>query len=110
MSGKQTKLTTFLTKKSNETPSGMRKHRKINMNVLVNVNLKSRFGKRDAKTFYIVSAVPSTQPSSITPELHPSTSTADCAESGTTSSQDDSTAVNINVTLNVTADTDGAGK
>lgn len=38
------------------------------MNVLANVNLKSRMRMKDAKTIHFVSAVPETQTSSITSE------------------------------------------
>lgn len=108
MSKKQTKLTAFVVKKSNEIPSqkGIRKNRKINMNVLVNVNLKSKFGRKDAETFYFVSDITDTQSSSITSRAHSSTSATVCTENEAI----DATTVNLNLTLNVTADTQSSGK
>lgn len=99
---KQQKLTDFLPKQSRETPSHTgttRKCRMINMNMLVNVNMTSRFGKKEAKTFYFVSAIPVTQSSSLT-------STASSSTSATvrTESEIGSTTMNVNVTLDVTAE------
>lgn len=99
---KQSKLTDFVTKQSSEAPSHTgttRKSRMINMNMLVNVNMTSRFGKKEAKTFYFVSAIPVTQSSSIT-------STASSSTLGQSRTEDEieSTTMNVNVTLNVTAE------
>lgn len=100
---KQPKLTAFITNKSNETSSGTMKDRKILMNVFLNVNLKSRIGKRNTKTICLVSAGPETDTSSISNDAH---SSVVFGESGTI----DSATVNVNVTLNVTTDTEVAGK
>lgn len=97
---KQKQLTSFFTKGSNKASSGIRNSRKINMNLLVNVKLISRFGKGNAKTFHFVSAVPDNQTSSITSEAHSSTSANVPKQSETI----DSTTVNLNVTLNVTTE------
>lgn len=101
---KQPKLTDFIKAKSEETATGMRKKPKIFVNLLVNV--KTRIGKKDAKTICFVSAVPETQSSSITSEAHATTSAAVCTEVGAS----DSSTVNVTVTLNVTTETDEAGK
>lgn len=100
---KQPKLTAFINK-SNERSSGIMKIHKI-LNVFVNVNLKSRIGKWNAKTIYFASAVPETETSSTSSEPHSSTSATVCTEGGCTI---DSTTVNV--TLNVTTDTEVAGK
>lgn len=102
---KQPKLAAFITNKASDTTSGIRKNRQILMNMLVNVNLKSRIGKKDAKTICFVTAIPSGT-SSITSEANSSTSATVCANDGTI----DSTTVNLNVTLNVTTDAEAAGK
>lgn len=104
---KQAKLTAFITNKSNETSPGIKRHCKILMNVFVNVNLKSRIGKKSAKTMCFVSAVPDNETRSVSSEPHSSTSAAVCAENVTI----DSKTVNVNVTLNVTTtDTEVEGK
>lgn len=101
---KQSTLAGFVTNQSNEIPpaSGIRKNRQIIMNMLVNVNLKYRNGKKDAKTIYVVSSIPEAQTSSssITSGAYSSTSAT-----GTI----DSTTVNVNVTLNVTTDQEAVG-
>lgn len=97
---KQSTLSAFVTSKSSES-SGMKKCRQIIMNVLVNLNLKSRIGMKAAKTIHFVSAVPEAETSSNTSEAHSSTSVT-----GTI----DSTTVNLNVTVNVTTDEGTAGK
>lgn len=109
---KQPRLTGFITTtKSNETStsssSGAKKYCPTFVNVLLNVNLKTRIGKLDAKSIRFVSAVPEFQASSsITPEAHSTTLAAVSAEQGTI----DSNTVNVAVTLNITADTELAGK
>lgn len=67
--------------------------------MLVNVNMTSKFGKKEAKTFHFVSAIPVTQSSSIT-------STASSSTLGQSRTEDEieSTTMNVNVTLNVTAE------
>lgn len=99
---KQPKLTAFIVSKSNET--GMKKNRRILVDVLV--NLKSRIGRQTTKAIYFVLAVPETETSSISSEIHSSTSAPVSAEGGLI----DSTTVNVNVTLNITTDTEIAGK
>lgn len=73
---KQSTLTAFVSSKSNEISSGIRRNHRIILNMLVNVNLKSRIGLKGAKTIYFVSATPETQSSSITSEACSSTSAA----------------------------------
>lgn len=94
------KIADYFAKQSSETPSHTgttRKYRKINMNMLVNVIVTSRFGKKEAKTFHSVSAIPVTQSSSLTSTASSSTSAAVHTESAIDS-------INVNVTLNVTAE------
>lgn len=109
MNRKQTKLTAFLAKKSNETSStsspSRKKNCKINMNVFVNLKLKSRFGKKDSKTICFVSAIPDNRTSSIPSESQSHSSTSE--QTATERENIDSAAVNVNVTLNVTADMGG---
>lgn len=108
---KQPTLAAFINKpNASDTSSGIKKIRKI-FNVFVNVNLKSRIGKRTAKIIHFVSAVPETETSSISSEPKPSTSAAVCAERRTIDNRFtmiDSTTVNV--TLNVTTDMEVVGK
>lgn len=101
---KQSRLTGFVTSKSNEVPStsGIRRNHQIIMNMLVNVNLKYRNGTKDAKTICVVSAIPESQTNS--------NSIISGAYSSTLATGAiDSTTLNVNVTLNVTTDQEAIG-
>lgn len=109
---KQPKLADFIKSKSKSTETqtatgifhcaGMKNKSKIVVNV--HVNVKTRIGKKDTKTIHVVSAVPETQSSPLTTEAHATTSAAVFAEGGTSDSS------LVNVTLNVTAEIEVAGK
>lgn len=102
MRKKQPKLADFLAKQSSGTsslPGITRECRIINMNMLVNVKMTSRFGKKEAQTFYFVSAIPVTQSSSPT-----STACSSALATGRSESENDSTTMNVNVTVDVTAE------
>lgn len=97
----QPKLTAFMKKNSNESSShsGKRQNHNISVNVFLNLELNSRIGKRNARTIYFVTAVPETETRSINREAHSTSSATVCTDENT----NESTTVNVNVSLNIIA-------
>lgn len=89
----QPTFATLIANKSNKCMKGKR----LLMNVFINVKLQTEMEKGKARMFHFISANPEVQIGSISSETHSSASA--------TIQTEDETTVNVNVTLNVTADT-----